>query len=120
MRKGFIASLFYLSFRSLVATRLIRIIYLLTIVLIGIVALLVIAIGFEISPLAGFACVVLIAPVGAFASLVYARVGLEFTIALLRIMENTGELVRLGSATPAAAAANGHADPAAVPFDHVA
>ena len=93
---GFLASLFDLSFRSLVATRLIRLIYVLTMAAIVVISLLIIAGGFEIGPLAGIVCLLLVAPLGAFVSLVYARVGLEFTIALLRIAENTTELVHQG------------------------
>ena len=43
MEKGFFASLFDISFSSLVATKVIKVIYLLSMVLIGLTALVIVA-----------------------------------------------------------------------------
>jgi len=91
--KGFFGSLFDLSFTSLVTTRIIKVLYVLAIVLIGIYALVFIAGGFSNSTSAGIVVLLIIAPIFTLVSLIYTRVLLEVIIALFRIMENTSELV---------------------------
>jgi uncharacterized membrane protein len=96
--KGFFGSLFDLSFTSLVTTRIIKVLYVLAIVLIGLYALVFIAGGFSNSTSAGVVVLLVIAPIFALVSLIYTRVLLEVIIALFRIMENTSELVARANA----------------------
>jgi hypothetical protein len=96
--KGFFGSLFDLSFKSLIAMRIIKVLYVLAIVLIGLYALLFIAGGFGRSTAAGLVVLVVVVPIFTLVSLIYTRVLLEVLIAVFRIMENTSELVARASA----------------------
>ncbi len=96
--KGFFGSLFDLSFSSLITTRIIKVLYVLAIILIGLYALVFIAAGFHNSAGAGVLVLVVVVPIFTLASLIYTRVLLEVFIALFRIMENTGELVARATA----------------------
>ncbi len=91
--KGFFGSLFDLSFSSLIATRIIKVLYVLAIIGIGLYALFFIAAAFHNSSAAGLVVLLIVAPLFSLISLVYTRVLLEVLIALFRIMEHTGELV---------------------------
>jgi hypothetical protein len=100
-KSGFFGSLFDLSFTSLVATRIIKVLYVLAIIAIGLYALFFIAAAFHDSTAAGLVVLLIVAPIFALVSLIYTRVLLEVFIALFRIMENTTELVaRAGALTP--------------------
>lgn len=103
MEKGFLRSLFDISFRSLITTKIIKVVYVLYMIVIALVALAFIVSAFSASAVAGVLVLVIGAPLGALVYLVFARVWLEAIIALFRIMENTQELVRQGGlgGTPA-------------------
>ena len=96
--KGFFGSLFDLSFTSLVTTRIIKVLYVLAIIVIGLYALIFIAGGFSRSSSAGIFVLLILAPLFTLISLIYTRVLLEVIIALFRIMENTSELVARANA----------------------
>jgi hypothetical protein len=111
-KAGFFGSLFDLSFTSLVTTRIIKVLYVLAIVVIGLYTLVFIAAGFSHSTADGIVVLVIGAPIFALISLIYTRVLLEVVIALFRIMENTGELVaRTGTAGASAASPGGPQSP---------
>jgi Domain of unknown function (DUF4282) len=97
-RSGFFGSLFDLSFTSLIATKIIKVLYVLAIIVIGLYALFFIGAAFHDSTAAGLVVLLIGAPVFGLASLIYTRVLLEVFIALFRIMENTSELVARASA----------------------
>ena len=78
--RGFFASLFDFSFTSLVTTKIIKALYVISVIVIGLSSL-----G-------------LVAPLVALLWLIYTRVILELFIALFRIAENTSELVAQGRA----------------------
>jgi hypothetical protein len=90
---GFFGALFDMSFTSLITTRIIKVLYVLAIVLIGIEAIAWIGAGFHQSTGLGVAVLFIIAPLVSLVALIYTRVLLEVVIALFRVMENTGELV---------------------------
>ena len=94
--KGFLASLFDTSFSSLVTTKVIKLIYILSMLVIGLLALAFVVGAFRASAGFGLLTLLVLAPVGSLIYLTYTRMFLEFVIALFRIMENTHELVRLG------------------------
>ncbi len=100
-KRGFFGSLFDLSFTSLVATKIIKVLYVLAIIVIGLYAVFFIGAAFHNSTAAGIVVLLIVAPIFSLISLIYTRVLLEVFIALFRIMENTSELVvRASALTP--------------------
>lgn len=97
MERGFFSSLFDISFTSFVTTKLIKVLYVLSLVLITITALVFVVAGFEESAALGLFMLVIGAPLGALLYIIYTRVILEFIIQVFRISEllrDQGELQR--------------------------
>ena len=92
--QGFLASLFDVSFSSLVTTRVIKVLYILSMVLIGLGMLVTIGAAFSNSAATGLVILIL-SPLIALLYLIYVRVLLELVIAIFRIMESNVELVAL-------------------------
>jgi Domain of unknown function (DUF4282) len=95
-QRGFLSSLFDLSFTSLITTKIIKVLYVLSIVLIGLTALVFVIAAFHRSSTTGLLVLVIVAPIVSLFYLTYTRVVLELVIALFRIMENTSEMVAQG------------------------
>jgi len=93
--KGFLQSLFDLSFSSLITPKVIKFIYVLTLIGIGLLALLFTIAAFNQSSGAGAVTLFIIAPIASLFYIVYARVFLEFFIAIFRLAETNAELVAL-------------------------
>lgn len=93
--KGFFGSLFDLSFSSLVTPRIIKIVYVLTLIGIGLAAILFIISAFSASSGFGAITLLIIAPIFSLFYIVYARVLLEFFLAIFRLAETNAELVTL-------------------------
>jgi hypothetical protein len=93
--KGFFASLFDMSFSSLITTKVIKVLYVISLIVIGLVALFFIIGAFASSPAAGIVTLLVVAPLLALFYVVYTRVVLEFIIVVFRIAEYTHELVEL-------------------------
>jgi len=93
--KGFFGSLFDISFTSFVTVRLIKVIYVITLVLIGLAALVFVVAAFADSVGTGVFVLVIVAPLVSLLYVIYARVLLEIVIAIFRIAENTGGTVSL-------------------------
>lgn len=110
MQKGFLASLFDPSFSSLITTKVIKVIYILSMILIGLGALVLVVAGFADSVGVGLFVLVVVAPFISLIYLIYTRVLLEVIIALFRIMETNAELVALQRA-----ASTGPAGPSTAP-----
>ena len=91
--KGFFGSLFDLSFTEFVTTRIIKILYALSIIISGILAIAVIIGGFAAESGAAGIISLVVGPVVALLYLLMARVWLELVIVIFRIAENTGRLV---------------------------
>jgi uncharacterized protein DUF4282 len=102
--KGFFASLFDMSFSSLITTKVIKVLYVISLIVIGLVALFFIIGAFASSPAAGVVTLLIIAPLLALFYVVYTRVVLEFIIVVFRIAEYTHELVELTRAQAPAVA----------------
>ena len=106
-QKGFFGSLFDVSFTSFVTIRIIKVIYIITLVLIGIAALVFIVASFADSVGAGLFVLIIAAPLVSLLYVIYVRVLLEIVIAIFRIAENTGDSVALlraqASGSPVAA-----------------
>jgi hypothetical protein len=90
MQRGFFGSLFDLSFTSFVTTKIIKVIYVLTLIGIGLFALFFVVAAFQESAALGLLVLIIGAPIGALIYIIYARVILEFIIQVFRI----GELLR--------------------------
>jgi hypothetical protein len=95
-QRGFFASLFDVSFTSLVMTKIIKALYILSMIWIGLSALLYIVLAFHTSGTAGILMLFIVAPAISLLLLIYTRLLLELSIAVFRIMENTSELVAQG------------------------
>jgi hypothetical protein len=109
--QGFLASLFDVSFSSLITTRVIKVLYVLSMVVIGLTALAFVLAAFRSSAAVGVLVLVIVAPLFSLLYLIYVRVLLEIVIAVFRIMETNRELVGLQRAQ----AGGGGAPASAVP-----
>lgn len=105
--KGFLASLFDLSFTSLITTRIIKIVYLVSLIAIGLTALLFVIAAFRVNAGFGVVTLVVLAPLAALFYAIYTRVILEFIITVFRIAEYNRDTVlelraaRAGTPPPA-------------------
>jgi hypothetical protein len=95
MQKGFFGSLFDISFSSLVTTKVIKVLYVISLIVIGLFSLFFIIGAFSRSAGLGVLTLIIFAPLGALLYTVYTRVILEFIIVVFRIAEYNGELVAL-------------------------
>jgi hypothetical protein len=91
----FIRSLFDVSFTSLVTTRVIKFLYVLSMALIALGALVFIFAAFRSDVVSGVLVLGIVAPFLSLLYLTYVRVILEIVIAVFRIMETNVELVAL-------------------------
>jgi hypothetical protein len=90
--KGIIGSLFDLSFSELVTTKLVKIFYVMAIFFSGLISLAMLIGGFSDSFGSGLVALV-VSPIVFFAQILFARIGMEMTIAVFKIAENTSRLV---------------------------
>jgi hypothetical protein len=93
--KGFFGSLFDMSFSSLVTTKVIKFVYVITLIFLTLFALALVFAAFRSSTGLGVATLFILAPLVWFFYLVYVRLFLEFIIAVFRVMETNVELVAL-------------------------
>jgi Domain of unknown function (DUF4282) len=93
--RNFLSSLFDISFTSFITTRIIKVVYVITLVLIGLAALVFVVAAFAESPAGGIFVLLIVAPLVSLLYVIYARVLLELVMAIFRIMEHTGEQVNL-------------------------
>jgi hypothetical protein len=91
--KGFFASLFDLSFTSLITTKIIKFVYVLSLIAIGLTALVFIIAAFRTSAWFGALTLFILAPLAALFYTVYTRVILEFIITVFRIAEYNRDTV---------------------------
>jgi hypothetical protein len=130
MQKGFFESLFDISFTSFITTKIIKFLYVLALIAIGLIALAFVVGAFSRSAALGVLVLVILAPLFSLIYIVYARVTLELIIQIFRITEllrDQNELQRTafagagwlppGGAPPAARPAP---RPPAPPAPHVA
>ena len=119
MERGFLASLFDVSFESLITTTIIKVVYVLYMIVIGLIALGFTVAAFHASTAAGIFTLLIGAPLASLMYLILVRVFLEAIIALFRIMENTQLMVASGGSVTspgvAGAAIPGSSQPTASP-----
>jgi uncharacterized membrane protein len=117
--QGFLASLFDVEFKSLITTKVIKVLYILSMIVIGLAALAFVAAAFANSVAGGLIVLLIVAPLVALLYLIYVRVLLEIVIAVFRIMETNTELVALqrgsGGGGPGVAAPSPPSPPPATP-----
>ena len=94
-QRGFFGALFDVSFTSFVTTRIIKVLYIITLVVIGLAALAFVVAAFANSVAGGLFTLVIGAPLVSLLYVIYTRVILEVLIAIFRIMELNAEQVSL-------------------------
>jgi hypothetical protein len=87
MERGFFSSLFDISFTSFVTTKIIKVLYVLALIGIGLTMLLFIVAGFHESAAVGLLVLLIGAPLGGLLYTIYTRVFLEFIVQVFRITE---------------------------------
>lgn len=105
--KGFFGSLFDYSFSSFITSRIIKVLYVLTTIVVALWTLVIILVAFKASSTLGILALLIGGPIFFLIAMIYARVGLELLIVLFRIHENVHEInQRAGGAsgTPVAPA----------------
>jgi len=93
---GFFQALFDFSFTEFVTTKIIKLLYGLTLFFAGITALILIIIGFSAHPGVGIVTLLILAPLLFFISVIYGRVLLEIIIVIFRIAEHMAEIAQQG------------------------
>jgi Domain of unknown function (DUF4282) len=98
--KGFLGSLFDFSFKSVIASRVIRVMYVLWMVLLALLTIGVIIAAFEINAAFGAVELLIFGPLSFLFSLIVARVLLELVMAIFAIQENTNRIPPIGWPSP--------------------
>jgi len=94
---GFISSLFDLSFSNFITTKLIKVLFVISIALAGLESLLFIAYCFQMmGTLAGILMLLIGAPILFFFAVIYARVVMEVLIVIFRCSEYLAEIAKQG------------------------
>ena len=84
-QKGFVASLFDVSFNNFVTPTIIKVVYILVMILAGLGALGIAASGFGVSVVFGLIALIIIAPLFFFVELSLWRIALEIFMVIFRI-----------------------------------
>ena len=93
---NFFKSLFDFSFTTFITTRLIKLIYVIALIAIGLTTLFIIVASFGVSAAAGLAGLLVIAPLFVLFATIYTRVLLELIIVVFRISEHAAEIAAQG------------------------
>ncbi len=91
-KKGFLGSLFDLSFTEFITTRIIKFLYIVGIIIAAITAIAIIISGFGQGFVVGIISLIL-SPIIFLLYVLIFRIWLELIIVIFRIAENTGHLV---------------------------
>lgn len=86
--RGFIASLFDFGFNSFVTPKVVKVVYVLITIVLGLVALVGVVFSFRISPIFGIIDLLILAPLGFFIYLALWRIALEIFIIIFRIADD--------------------------------
>lgn len=99
--KGFLGSLFDYSFTSFVTSKIVRLLYVLTTLVVALWTVAFIVIAFSLSTALGVLMLLIGGPVFFLMSLIYVRVALELMIVFFRISENVQAINERGGAAEA-------------------
>lgn len=111
---GFLSSLFDYSFRSFVTSKIVKVLYAITTVVVALWTIVLVVVAFNLSSALGVLTLLLVGPLFFLVSLTYARVGLELMIVFFRISEDVQAIsARRGVVSPSseASAADVGAEP---------
>jgi hypothetical protein len=95
--KGFFKALFDLSFKSYIFLKIIKILYVIVMILLGLAALGFIVFAFASNVAFGIVTLVILAPLYFLLNLIFYRVCFEVIAAIFTISENTSKLVHLSA-----------------------
>ncbi|MBU1706638.1 DUF4282 domain-containing protein [bacterium] len=87
--KGFFGALFDFTFTDFITTKIIKLLYILLLIAVGVGALVAIVTAFGISAWLGLLTLLILAPLGFVIGVICIRVYMEIIIVLFRIAENT-------------------------------
>lgn len=90
--RGFFTRLFDFSFESFITPAIIKVLFIIYIVLVGLGALAAIIAAFTQGAVYGIVTLLILAPIGAFLYILMGRVWLELIIILFRIHDNTEQM----------------------------
>jgi Domain of unknown function (DUF4282) len=92
-----LGSLFDYSFSSFITSRIVKVLYLLTTIVVALWTVAIILLAFRSSASLGIFALVVGGPIFFVITMIYVRVGLELLMVIFRIHENVGEInVRAG------------------------
>lgn len=91
---GFISSLFDLSFTNFITPKIIKVLFVITIVLLALETLGLVAFAFMNSALGGIFALLIIGPLIFFFGVIYARVTMEILIQIFRGVEFLSEIAK--------------------------
>jgi len=93
---GFLSSLFDLSFTNFITTKLIKVLFVISIILAACFSIFLVMSGFARGTAEGLLTLLIIAPLLFFFYVIYARVGMEVLIVIFRCSEHLEEIARQG------------------------
>ncbi len=94
MESNFFKSLFDMSFDEFITTKIIKILYIISIIGSGIIGLMIILSGFATNSGAMGVFFLILGPVVAFINIIVSRVWLELIMVIFKIAENTNIIAR--------------------------
>ena len=94
--RGFLSSLFDLSFTSFITTKLIKVLYVLSLLGAALIALSVGVSGFNAGSTTGLITLIIVAPITFLFGVIYCRVMMELVIVVFRAAEHVAEIARQG------------------------
>ncbi|MBI5575472.1 MAG: DUF4282 domain-containing protein [Deltaproteobacteria bacterium] len=99
-KRGLFESLFDISFKTLVTPRIIKVLYALSIVAAGFIAVVLVIEGFSESAGKGFLSLFFVSPLVFLILVISSRIVYELAIVVFRISEHTAEIARNTALTP--------------------
>lgn len=97
---SFFQSLFDFSFSSFIAERIIPVLYVLSVIVLGLISLFIIVGGFAKGIESGLLTLIIVAPLYFLISVVYVRVILELLLVIFRIADHVEEIAAQGRTRP--------------------
>ncbi len=86
--RGFVSSLFDFGFNSFVTPKVVKVVYVLITIVLGLVALVGVVFSFRINPVFGIIDLFILAPLGFFIYLALWRIALEIFMVIFRISDD--------------------------------
>ena len=90
--KGFFASLFDFSFSTFITSRIVKVVYVLTTIVVALWTLFFILLAFRVSKAFGIIALLLLGPIFFVITMIYVRVALELIMVIFRIHEDVDDI----------------------------